>query len=60
MEALSGKLERGPGGFVLACEDGRKLRLVLPRTPVDLVEKSVIVTGVVGDDIMEVEGVAAA
>ena len=56
---LTGRLIRPEGNFILACEDGRKLRLILPRMPVDLVEKMVVVTGTVRDDLVEVEGVAA-
>lgn len=42
----SGLLIRDGGGFALKCDEGGVWRLDLPRTPVDLVEKRVRVTGV--------------
>lgn len=58
---FSGLLIRDDGGFVLQCDDGRRYRLELLRTPIDEVEKRVIVTGLlVGDDQIEAEGVRLA
>ncbi|ARS28477.1 DUF5818 domain-containing protein [Sphingomonas sp. KC8] len=42
----SGLLIRDGGGFVLKCDGGGVWRLDLPRTPVDLVEKRVRVSGI--------------
>ncbi|MGB7406270.1 MAG: DUF5818 domain-containing protein [Pacificimonas sp.] len=57
----TGRLLRDSGGFLLACDDGRKLRLVLPRTPIDLVEKGVRVTGILDKEtgVVDAHGVAA-
>ncbi|MBV7257439.1 hypothetical protein KCG44_11645 [Pacificimonas sp. WHA3] len=55
---MTGRLVREEGQFMLACHDGRKLRLVLRRTPVDLVEKAVTVTGVMTGDVLDADGAA--
>ncbi|WP_422345212.1 DUF5818 domain-containing protein [Parasphingorhabdus sp.] len=57
----SGLLVRDDGGFVLQSDDGRRYRLELLRTPIDEVEKRVIVTGrLIHDDQIEAEGVRLA
>lgn len=56
----TGRLLRDAGGFLLRRDNGGTWRLVLLRVPVDHVEKHVRVRGhYVGDDVVEVEGVAA-
>lgn len=42
---FAGLLIRDNGGFVLKSDNGMDYRLILLRTPIDLVEKRVIVTG---------------
>ncbi|MEW4468500.1 DUF5818 domain-containing protein [Parasphingorhabdus sp. JC815] len=55
---FSGLLVRDAGGFVLQADGGQRYRLTLLRTPIDEVEKRVIVTGtLIGDDQIEAEGV---
>ncbi|GAA0475790.1 hypothetical protein GCM10009096_16880 [Parasphingorhabdus litoris] len=57
----AGLLVRDGTGFVLQSDDGRRYRLELLRTPIDEVEKRVIVTGLlIGDDQIEAEGVRLA
>jgi len=57
----SGRLIRDTGGFILQADDGPRYRLTLLRTPIDEVEKRVVVTGVLtGDDQIEAEGVRLA
>lgn len=46
----SGLLVRDGGGFALKCDEGGLWRLDLPRTPVDLVEKRVRVSGILLPD----------
>lgn len=53
----SGMLLRDGGGFILRGDDGRVWRLVLPRTPVDLVEKRVRIVGRVAGDLIDADGV---
>lgn len=56
-----GTLMRDEGGFVLHADGGHEWRLVLLRTPVDEVEKRVVVTGVeTGEAELEVEGIRLA
>ena len=50
--AETGRLVREAGGFVLQCEHGARLPLLLPRTPVDEVEKRVALIGIVEADGM--------
>ncbi|MAW98567.1 MAG: hypothetical protein CMN72_02765 [Sphingomonas sp.] len=50
--AERGRLVHEAGGFVLQCEHGGRLPLLLPRTPVDEVEKRVALTGIVEADGM--------
>ena len=58
---FAGLLVRDAGGFVLQCDDGCSYRLELLRTPIDAVEKRVIVSGVRGaDDLIEADGVRLA
>ncbi|MET0365904.1 MAG: DUF5818 domain-containing protein [Sphingobium sp.] len=55
---VSGLLVRDGGGFALRRDGGGQLRLDLPRTPVDQVEKRVQITGTyVADDLIEVEAI---
>ncbi|WP_022682256.1 DUF5818 domain-containing protein [Sphingobium bisphenolivorans] len=57
----TGRLVRDESGFLLQRDRGGTFRLVLLRVPVDHVEKRVRVQGFyAGNDIVEVEGVAAA
>lgn len=57
---FAGLLQRRAGGFVLQTGKGQSLHLELLRTPVDLVEKQVVVTGYLrGDSVLEVEAVRA-
>ena len=52
---------RDAGGFVLRCHSGRSLALLLPRTPVDHVEKSVRLRGtLVAPGVLEVAAIRAA
>ncbi|MFS0736801.1 DUF5818 domain-containing protein [Sphingomonas sp. 1P06PA] len=56
-----GTLVRDGGGFALRMGGGALVRLVLSRTPVDLVEKQVRVIGSVdGDGAIDVDGIAPA
>ncbi|MEO0439368.1 MAG: DUF5818 domain-containing protein [Pseudomonadota bacterium] len=57
----AGLLVRGAGGFVLQADDGNSYRLELLRTPVDAVEKRVVVTGnLVGELSIEADAVRLA
>ncbi|WP_373491083.1 DUF5818 domain-containing protein [Parasphingorhabdus sp.] len=57
----SGLLQRDAAGFLLQSEDGRRYRLELLRTPIDEVEKRVVVTGRVRDGrVLEADGVRLA
>ena len=57
----TGRLIRDEAGFLLQRDSGGTYRLVLLRVPVDHVEKRVRIQGYyAGDDVVEVEGVAAA
>lgn len=59
--AEHGRLVRETGGFVLQCEHGGRLPLLLSRTPVDEVEKRVAVTGVIdAQGVLEVTALALA
>ncbi|MEH6757194.1 MAG: DUF5818 domain-containing protein [Parasphingorhabdus sp.] len=54
----SGLLVRDGGCFVLQSDDGVRYRLILLRTPIDEVEKHVIVTGqLIDDHQIEADGV---
>lgn len=56
----TGRLVRDSAGFLLQRDLGGTFRLILLRVPVDHVEKRVRVQGFyAGDDVVEVEGVAA-
>ena len=57
---FAGMLLREDGAFVLQCEDGATYRLELVRTPVDAVEKRVVVTGVADGLRIEARGVRLA
>ncbi|WP_188054054.1 DUF5818 domain-containing protein [Sphingosinithalassobacter sp. CS137] len=57
----TGTLVRETGGFVLRCDHGGKLALLLRRTPVDQVEKRVVLTGrLLECGTLEVEAIADA
>lgn len=59
--AAQGLLVRAAGGFLLRCDDGRRLALDLVRTPVDHVEKRVSVEGrLVAADRLEVTRIGPA
>ena len=54
----AGLLQRDATGFYLQCDDGKRYRLELLRTPIDEVEKRVVVTGRVNDNaILETDGI---
>tara|TARA_R110000824_G_scaffold4308_13_gene20800 strand:- start:12059 stop:12268 length:210 start_codon:yes stop_codon:yes gene_type:complete len=60
-EEYAGLLQRDATGFFLQCDDGERYRLELLRTPVDQVEKRVIVTGQVTDSaVLEADGIRLA
>jgi hypothetical protein len=57
----AGLLQRDAGGFLLQCDDGIRYRLELLRTPIDEVEKRVIITGwITGGAVLEADGVRLA
>lgn len=57
----AGLLQRDAAGFLLQCDDGGRYRLELLRTPIDEVEKRVVVTGRVSNEqVLEVDGVRLA
>lgn len=57
----NGLLQRDAGGFLLQCDDGHRYRLELLRTPVDEVEKRVVVTGrVINSALLEADGIRLA
>ena len=54
----AGLLQRDASGFFLQCDDGERYRLELLRTPIDEVEKRVVVTGrITGNAMLEAEGI---
>lgn len=55
-----GMLLRDGGGFTLRGDDGRIWRLILPRTPVDLVGKRVRIVGRAESDLIDADGVQPA
>ncbi len=58
---FAGLLVRDAGGFVLQADNGQRYRLELLRTPVDEVEKRVVVTGQqVTDNLIEAVGIRLA
>ena len=60
-QEYAGLLQRDVSGFFLQCDDGKRYRLELLRTPIDEVEKRVVVTGkVVEDGMLEADGVRLA
>ncbi|MEH6790966.1 DUF5818 domain-containing protein [Parasphingorhabdus sp.] len=60
-QEYAGLLQRDAAGFLLQCDDGDRYRLELLRTPIDEVEKRVVVTGRVRDDsVLEADGVRPA
>lgn len=57
----TGLLLRDEAGFMLQCDDDIGYRLELVRTPIDEVEKRVVVTGRVTDGwLLEAEGIRLA
>lgn len=57
----AGLLQRDAAGFLLQCDDGGRYRLELLRTPIDAIEKRVVVTGRVRDgSVLEADGVRLA
>ncbi|WP_339822182.1 DUF5818 domain-containing protein [uncultured Parasphingorhabdus sp.] len=57
----AGLLQRDATGFFLQCDDGERYRLELLRTPIDEVEKWVVVTGrIIDSAILETEGIRLA
>tara|TARA_R110001606_G_scaffold397011_1_gene572350 strand:+ start:5047 stop:5256 length:210 start_codon:yes stop_codon:yes gene_type:complete len=57
----AGLLRRDASGFLLQCDDGHRYRLELLRTPIDEVEKRVVVTGRISDSAtLEVDGIRLA
>ena len=60
-EENAGLLQRDAGGFILQCDNGENYRLELLRTPIDEVEKRVVVTGKIrGNGLLEADGVRLA
>lgn len=58
---FAGLLQRDAAGFLLLCDDGQRYRLELARTPIDGVEKRVVVTGRIGDSsVLEADGIRLA
>ena len=56
---VSGTLMRQSGGFALRSDDGDIFQLLLPRVPVDLVEKRAIVTGkLIDSQLIDADGIA--
>lgn len=57
----AGLLQRDAAGFLLQCDDGERYRLELLRTPIDEVEKRVVVTGrITGGVVLEADGIRLA
>jgi hypothetical protein len=57
----AGLLQRDAAGFLLRCDDGTRYRLETLRTPIDEVEKRVVVTGRVTDSaLLEADGIRLA
>ncbi|MEH6660192.1 MAG: DUF5818 domain-containing protein [Parasphingorhabdus sp.] len=60
-EEYAGLLQRDASGFLLQCDDGHRYRLELLRTPIDEVEKRVVVTGrVIDSALLEADGIRLA
>lgn len=60
-QEYAGLLQRDATGFFLQCDDGQRYRLELLRTPIDEVEKRVVVTGrVIDNAILETDGIRLA
>lgn len=60
-QEYAGLLQRDAAGFLLQCEDGERYRLELLRTPIDEVEKRVVVTGRIKNGrVLEADGVRLA
>ncbi|WP_417620737.1 DUF5818 domain-containing protein [Parasphingorhabdus sp.] len=61
MIEYAGLLQRDVAGFLLQCDDGTRYRLELLRTPIDEVEKRVVVTGHATTSlVLEAEGIRLA
>lgn len=60
-QEYAGLLQRDAAGFLLQCDDGQRYRLELLRTPIDEVEKRVVVTGQIrAGALLEVDGIRLA
>ena len=60
-QEYAGLLQRDATGFFLQCDDGQRYRLELLRTPIDEVEKRVVVTGrITADAVLEADGIRLA
>ncbi len=60
-QEYAGLLQRDAAGFLLQCDDGERYRLELLRTPIDEVEKRVVVTGRVRTAaVLEADGIRLA
>jgi hypothetical protein len=57
----AGLLQRDTAGLLLQCDDGRRYRIETLRTPIDEVEKRVVVTGrVTSIALLEADGIRLA
>jgi hypothetical protein len=60
-QEYAGLLQRDAAGFLLQCDDGQRYRLELLRTPIDEVEKRVVVTGrIEAGMVLEADGIRLA
>ena len=60
-QEYAGLLQRDASGFFLQCDDGERYRLELLRTPIDEVEKRVVVNGrITADAVLEADGIRLA
>ena len=60
-QEYAGLLQRDASGLFLQCDDGERSRLELLRTPIDEVEKRVVVTGrITADAVLEADGIRLA
>lgn len=60
-QEYAGLLQRDAAGFLLQCDDGQRYRLELLRTPIDEVEKRVVITGRIGAGmVLEADGIRLA
>jgi hypothetical protein len=60
-QEYAGLLQRDAAGFLLQCDDGQRYRLELLRTPIDEVERRVVVTGRIrAGMVLEADGIKLA